>query len=91
MRPPFFRLGAETSTPVIDLHAYAMQAIKADGREASKAWFLPRRLHHPNDFGAYKAAGFIGGALAESWAFSRRPAPPGSPAAFVSRWRRRPI
>ena len=58
-----FRLGAETSTPVIDLHAYAMQAIKADGREASKAWFYPGDYTHPNDFGAYKAAGFIGGAL----------------------------
>lgn len=58
-----FRLGAETSTPVIDLHAFAMQAIEADGREASKAWFYPGDYTHPNDFGAYKAAGFIGGAL----------------------------
>ena len=63
MRPPFSAWGAETSTPVIDLHAYAMQAIKADGREASKAWFYPGDYTHPNDFGAYKAAGFIGGAL----------------------------
>ena len=78
-------LGKEEAVPVLDLHAYAMQLIRQEGLETAKRWFYPGDYTHTNDFGAYRMAGFVAGALgkavglpvADSPAWT--PAPPFAP------------
>ncbi len=56
-------LGSAEAVPVIDLHARATEAIEAEGREGARRWFYPGDYTHTNDFGAYRVASFVGGAL----------------------------
>ena len=78
-------LGKEEAVPALDLHAYAMQLIRQEGLETAKRWFYPGDYTHTNDFGAYRMAGFVAGALgkavglpvADSPAWT--PAPPFAP------------
>lgn len=55
-----FRVGRRLEVPVLDLHGYAMEQIKAAGLEDAKKWFFPSDYTHTNDFGAYKMAAFLG-------------------------------
>ena len=59
-------LGKEEAVPVLDLHAYAMQLIRQEGLETAKRWFYPGDYTHTNDFGAYRMAGFVAGALGKA-------------------------
>lgn len=56
-------LGKEKDVPVIDLHAWMMAEIRAVGMRAARRWFHPCDYTHLNDFGAYRAAGFVAGEL----------------------------
>lgn len=59
-------LGKKEAVPVLDLHAYAMQLIRQEGLETAKRWFYPGDYTHTNDFGAYRMAGFVAGALGKA-------------------------
>lgn len=63
-------VGKEQSTedfrvPVIDLHKESMAFILKEGLESAKAWFYPADFTHSNDFGAFRAAKTVAGALGE--------------------------
>lgn len=72
-------LGAQTGTPVVDLHADMMQAVCAAGLEGAKRWFYPGDYTHTNDFGACMAAGFVAAALARLGLVQAAPAAPWEP------------
>lgn len=50
--------------PLIDLHAYMRGLLLNTGRDAAKTMFHIGDYTHTNDFGAYRAAGFVAGELA---------------------------
>ena len=56
-------LAAQESLPAVDLHAWMMRGIQADGMDASRRWYHPCDYTHLNDFGAYRVAGFVAGEL----------------------------
>lgn len=56
-------LAREKAAPAVDLHAWMMAEIKAAGMQAARQWFHPCDYTHLNDFGAYRAAGFVAGEL----------------------------
>lgn len=58
-----FHAGERLDVPVIDLHGYAMEEIKAAGLEGAKPWFCPSDYTHTNDYGAYKMAAYVGRGL----------------------------
>lgn len=53
------QVGQETETPVIDLHAYSMELLCAEGLEQAKRWFYPGDYTHTNDFGAAKMGQYV--------------------------------
>jgi len=58
-----FRVGERLNVPVLDLHRYAIDEIKAVGLEGAKPWFYPSDYTHTNDYGAYKMASYVGRSL----------------------------
>ena len=45
--------------PVIDLHKYAADLIKKNGKEASRVYFHPGDMTHTNEYGSFLFAHFI--------------------------------
>lgn len=60
-----FSVGEETGVPVIDLHRFSMELIKEKGKEASRVYFHPGDMTHPNEFGSWLFAGYIARELRE--------------------------
>lgn len=58
-------LGRAEDVPVLDLHAASMEAVRTQGRDASKCWFYPGDYTHTNDYGACRWAAFLAGALCD--------------------------
>lgn len=54
-----FEVGEETGVPVIDLHKYAADLIKKNGKEASRVYFHPGDMTHTNEYGSFLFAHFI--------------------------------
>ena len=73
-------LGREENVFVLDLHAWAMALVQADGLETAKRWFYPGDYTHTNDFGAYKMAGFVAHALGKALNLPVTDAPAWTPA-----------
>ena len=48
-----FEVGEETGVPVIDLHKYAADLIKKNGKEASRVYFHPGDMTHTNEYGSF--------------------------------------
>lgn len=57
-------VGRLLDVPVADLHGRMKAVISDAGPERSRQWFRPGDYSHPNDFGAYMAAGFVAEELA---------------------------
>ncbi|MGN0775076.1 MAG: rhamnogalacturonan acetylesterase [Candidatus Ventricola sp.] len=55
---------ARNGTALIDLHAFMRGLLLETGRDAAKTLFHIGDYTHTNDFGAYRAAGFVAGELA---------------------------
>ena len=58
-------VGEALDVPVIDLHGYSIQWIKAQGMEACRSYFHPGDYTHTNDYGAVLFARWIAGELAK--------------------------
>ena len=54
-----FKVGRELGVPVLDIHAASMEDVKRLGRDASKMYYYPGDYTHTNDYGAYRAAGYV--------------------------------
>ena len=54
-----FEVGEETGVPVIDLHKYAVDLIKKNGKEASRVYFHPGDMTHTNEYGSFLFAHLI--------------------------------
>ncbi len=52
-------VGADTGTPVLDLHGRSMAFILEKGLEEAKPYFFPGDYTHSNDYGAYHMAGLV--------------------------------
>lgn len=57
------RVGREMEVPVLDLHGDSMADIKNLGRDASKVFYHVDDWTHTNDYGAYRAAGYVASEL----------------------------
>lgn len=57
------KLGHKLGVPVLDIHADSMEEIKRLGREASSVYYFPGDYTHTNDYGAYRAAGYVAARL----------------------------
>ena len=57
------RVAGQNGAPVIDLHAFMRDLLMDAGRDAAKVLFHIGDYTHTNDFGAYRAAGFVAGEL----------------------------
>lgn len=55
-------IGKQYGIPVVDLHGKSMSFVEENGLEGAKKYFFPHDFTHTNDYGAYKAAGFVAGA-----------------------------
>lgn len=60
------KLGERENVPVVDLHGRMMEKILSAGMEDAKKWYHPGDYAHPNDFGAYMAAGFVAEGLRDA-------------------------
>ena len=58
------RIAGQNGAPVIDLHAFMRDLLMDAGRDAAKTLFHIGDYTHTNDFGAYRAAGFVAAELA---------------------------
>lgn len=56
-------IGREAGVPVLDLHGASMADIVALGRDASKVYYHEDDWTHTNDYGAYRAAGYVASEL----------------------------
>lgn len=56
-------LGEKLNVPVLDLHKDSMTELQRLGRESSKAWYHEDDWTHNNDYGAYRAAGYVASEL----------------------------
>ena len=52
-------IAEKENVPYIDLHAYSMDFVVKNGREAARRWYFPSDYTHTNDYGAYMYAGFV--------------------------------
>lgn len=57
------RIGKEQGIPVLDLHGESMAGIMELGQDASKIYYHVDDWTHTNDYGAYRAAGYVAGEL----------------------------
>ncbi len=57
------RIGEEYGVPVIGLHDFMMNTVKAEGLESSKRYYYPGDFTHTNDPGAYMCARYIASEL----------------------------
>lgn len=58
-----FEVGEETGVPVLDLHGFSVDLIKEKGKEASRVYFHPGDMTHPNEYGAWLFAQYIARSL----------------------------
>ena len=56
-------LGQALDVPVLNLHKLSLDWLKSVGQKAASAYYYPNDTTHPNDYGAYLAAGFIANEL----------------------------
>ena len=58
-------IAEKENVPYIDLHAYSMDFVVKNGREAARRWYFPSDYTHTNDYGAYMYAGFVASRMYE--------------------------
>ncbi len=69
------KIGERENVPVADLHGRMMETILHAGMEDAKKWYHSGDYAHPNDFGAYMAAGFVAEGLRDAGLIPDIPVP----------------